>query len=404
MRPLRIVLVMLEPPLPFGNAAARWFYVLLKGLVARGHSVTAYAVCSKPEDIAKARDLFPSTQYDLRLYPFPERSGLLSKLETFRKPYSYMFGDDMKADFNRRLAEGFDILHLEQLWGGWLALDNVDKALVSVHYLSAIDLGERKPDTLSESFGQALLLRTERRLIRKLRHFRTVSSRLEPLIREWNPKADVSSVPLGLDSSLYPFIPEDRRSTTPIVTLIGTMGWAPSYSAAIRMLKRLWPSIKERVPGAKLEIVGWSARAKLAEYLNLTDVTIEENVPDIQPYFERASVLVYAPSRGSGMKIKIQEAMAFGVPVVTTSEGVEGLEVQDGVEVGLAEDDAGLIDRTVALLRDPALQERQRRAARALIEAQCGPEVTLEGMERVYARILERSGENFSVSPAARDR
>src|SRR3982751_6629935 len=75
MRPLRIVLVMIEPPLPFGNAAARWFYVLLKGLVERGHHVTALAACSKPAEMEQARGLFPAPGYDLRLFPFPSREG-----------------------------------------------------------------------------------------------------------------------------------------------------------------------------------------------------------------------------------------------------------------------------------------------------------------------------------------
>ena len=79
MPPLRIALVLIEPPLPFGNAAARWFYVLLKGLVERGNRVTAFAACSKPEDIAKGQALFPAPSFDLRLYPFPARTGWRAK-------------------------------------------------------------------------------------------------------------------------------------------------------------------------------------------------------------------------------------------------------------------------------------------------------------------------------------
>src|SRR4029453_11452473 len=70
-------------------------------------------------------------------------------------------------------------------------------------------------------------------------------------------------------------------------------------------------------------------------------------------------------SRGSGMKIKILEAMAFGVPVVTTSEGVEGLPAEDGVHAGVCDDDDGLIERAVDLLQDPGRQERQARPRRA---------------------------------------
>ena len=133
---------MIEPPLPFGNAAARWFYVLLKGLVERGHHVTAFASCSKPEEIAKAKILFPAPQYDLRCYPEPHNRGLLSKWQTFRRPYSFMFSRELRRDLDRELACGFDVLHLEQLLSGWLGLRHVDRTLVNVHYLAWVDLAQ----------------------------------------------------------------------------------------------------------------------------------------------------------------------------------------------------------------------------------------------------------------------
>src|SRR5690349_11065113 len=98
MTSLRIVVVFLEAPIPFGNAAARWYFVLLRELVARGHRVTAFAACCKPSEMDEARKLFPASQYDLRLYPFPVRSGLRAKIETFRRPFSYMFSDELKRD------------------------------------------------------------------------------------------------------------------------------------------------------------------------------------------------------------------------------------------------------------------------------------------------------------------
>jgi len=65
----RIVLVLHEPPVPFGaNAAGRWFYVLLKGLVEAGHRVTAFALWGRAADRDEAVRLFPPGQFDLRLY------------------------------------------------------------------------------------------------------------------------------------------------------------------------------------------------------------------------------------------------------------------------------------------------------------------------------------------------
>jgi polysaccharide biosynthesis protein PslH len=376
---------MVEAPVPFGNAAARWFYVLLRELVARGHRVTAFAACSKPAEMDEARKLFPAPQYDLRLYPFPVRKGLAAKFATFRWPYSYMFSPELKRDLEAELARGFDVLHLEQLWAGWLGLAHRDRVLVNVHHLVWIDLEHVRPPTLRGRFDRWLMFRAERTLVRRLRHFRACSPRLVPEILGANPAAEVATVPVGIDPALYPFIPDDRRTGEPVVSVIGNMGWYPTHSAAVRLVTRLWQEVKKRVPAARLQLVGWGAKAALADYLALPDVTVEENVPDTRPYFERTAVLLYAPGRGSGMKIKILEALGYGVPVVTTSEGVEGLPVADGVHAGVCEDDAGLVDRAVKLLQDPAAQNRQRRAARSLLESHCGPKPTVDAIETIYA-------------------
>src|SRR5438105_13004030 len=94
MSPLRVLLVMVEPPFPFGHALGRWFHVLLKGLVERGHRVTALATCSNPKEMAAARDLFPAPAYDLRMFRFPASRGIRAKWNPLRRPYSYAFGLD----------------------------------------------------------------------------------------------------------------------------------------------------------------------------------------------------------------------------------------------------------------------------------------------------------------------
>ena len=388
MKPLRVVVVTLEAPVPFGNAAARWFYVLVRELVARGHRVTCFSACSKQSEMDEARRMFSKPDYDLRLYPFPVRRGLRAKLETLRRPYSYMFSPELNFDLDAELARGFDVLHLEQLWTGWLGLAHCDRALVNVHHLVWIDLEHVRPPTIRARFDRWLMFRAERMLVRRLRHFRTCSPRLAPEILKVNPAARVTTVPVGVDPALYDYIPDDRRTAEPVVSVIGNMGWYPTHSAAIRLLTRLWPEIKKRVPAAKAQLVGWGARTALAPYLSLPDVTVEENVPDTRPHFERTGVMLYAPGRGSGMKIKILESLGFGVPVVTTSEGVEGLPAEDGIHAGVCEDDAGLIERTVALLRDPVAQNRQRAAGRALLELHCGPKPTVDAIERIYAGML----------------
>ena len=376
---------MVEPPHPFGNAAARWFYVLLRGLVERGHSVVAFAACSNAEHRKSAQSYFSSPEYDLRCYDFPQRSGLSSKLGTLRQPYSYMFSPEMRNDFNEELARGYDVLHLEQLWSGWLGWDNPERSLVSVHYLSSLDLKGVPASSLKDRVSRYLMQSAEVKLLEHYQTFRSCSEEIARGIRKINANAQVTVSPFGIDSSLYSYIPDNARASQPVILLIGSMHWYPSLSAARRLLTRLWPMILDRMPEARVQIVGWGAKEALAGFEGTRGVEIFENVPEIRPYFERASLLLYPPLQGSGMKIKVLEAMCFGVPVVTTPDGVEGLPAIDGKHAGISDSDQGLVDRALTLLADPKLQNQQRAAARSLVERHCAPTEVIRAQELQYA-------------------
>jgi polysaccharide biosynthesis protein PslH len=386
---MRILLVINSPPLPFGNADARWYYVLLKQLVARGHQVTTFAVCPKAEDAQKAHDLFPAADYDLRCYAIdPHQPGLSQKLRTLHQPYSYIFSEELRRDLAAALAQPYDIIHLEQLWSGWLGLPNPDRALVNIHYLHSLDRSFEQSNSLETKFRRLMTDRAERKLMRAFPHITALSDRLARQVRQVNPQADVNTVPLGIDLSLYPFTTTKQSALQPVVGLIGGFTWGPSYSAAERLITRLWPEIKQQVPDAKLQIVGRDAKRALGKFGDIQGLEIFQDVPDTLPYFANTDVMLYAPVAGSGMKVKVMEAFALGTPVVTTAEGVEGLPARDGVHAGICEDDRGLIDRTVAMLADPGLADRLRSNARTLLEEHCSPTVTVAQLERVYRQMV----------------
>lgn len=385
----RIIMVMPEPPLPFGNAAARWYFVLLRGLVQRQAKVTALAGYGGRIDTRQLQRFFPRDSYDLRLFPHELRRGLKGRMATLKQPYSYMFDAQMRKALLTELESGFDVLHLEQLWSGWLGQGYEERCLLNVHHLQAIDFAGQPIKSLRDVWDRWLIEHTERRLLSRYRHIRSCSPRLTEEIGQANPNAKVKVIPVGMAVELYPYCADVDRPKDQVITLIGQMGWYPSYSAAVRLITRLWPKIKRAAPQAKLRIIGWGARQALADYLHTADLEVLENVPDTMPYFAQTSVFVYAPSRGSGMKIKILEAMALGIPVVTTMEGVEGLPALDGVHCGLCEDDEGLAERTISLLHDPAIQNEMRRNARTLVEQHCSAEATVQAIWSAYEDILK---------------
>lgn len=389
MNALRIVVVMLEAPVPFGNAGARWFYVLLRELVRRGHAVTAFAACSRKEEMEEAAKLFPRPVFDLRCYPVESRSGIRAKWQSLEQPHSYLFSPRLRCDVQRELAQGFDILHLEQLWSGWVGLPYSSKSVVNVHYSFMIDLAGQRPRSLTERARRLRNQQAERYLLRQYPTICTLTPQLGEYVREISPGSHVYTVPLGIDFSLYPFKGGRRlRSGSPTLGLIGSFNWRPSHSAGQRLLGRLWPEIKKRAPEARLQIVGRCAESAFPEYYGSPGIEFHQDVPDILPYFLRTDVFLYAPVHASGMKVKILEAFALGVPVVTNHAGVEGLPAEDGVHAGISDEDGGLVERAVILLNDDIRRARMAQAARKLLEDHCGPQPTVSGMEAVYRRIV----------------
>jgi len=389
MKSLRIILVINSPPLPFGSADARWYYVLLKGLVARGYAVTAFVVCGNLEDIAQTQNLFPATDYDLRYYLLPQpRKGIMGKISTLKQPYSYIFSPQLRQDLKVALSKPYDILHLEQLWSGWLGLEHRENAVINVHYLFSLDRTFEYHNSWETRLRRFITYRAEEKLLKNFPRIITLSERLAKSINQVNPKASVYTIPLGIDFSLYPFVEKRQMKAQPIVGLIGGLDWRVSYLAAERLLTKLWTEIKCLVPNAKLQIIGRSAKKVLAEFSQVTDLEIYQDVPDILSYFANIDVMLYAPISGSGMKVKVMEAFALGTPVVTTSNGIEGLPARDGVHAGICEDDAGLIERTVKLLNNYELQNEWRLAARKLLEKCCSPNTTVNQVEQVYKQFL----------------
>ena len=394
MESLRIVLVMLEPPLPFGNAVGRWYYVLLKGLQARGHRVTAFATCGNPADAAAACELFRAPECDLRCYPVRTGGGWLSKWNTLRRPYSYLLSSDLQHDLCDRLNHDFDVLHLEGLWSGWAALPHVRRAVLNVHFLFSLDQ-PRLTGGLVNRLRQLVTRRAERSLLRQFPHLLAVTPQLAGQVARLTGTA-ATAIPLALDLDLYPFRPHSEHAGPPTVGLIGSFNWSPTCSAGRRLLTRLWPEIKRQLPSARLQLVGRQAQAAFPEFFGSPDVSFHSDVPDTLPYFRNTDVLVYAPEAGSGAKVKVLEAFALGTPVVTNGAGCEGIPAVDGVQAGISEDDRGLVARTVALLCDAQRRETQRLAARRLLEAQFSPAASLDRLEQAY-RILLASQDSVAA-------
>jgi len=372
---MRIVVAAPQPPSPEGGAAGRTTLALLRGLVAHGVEVRAIAPVDDdgpPPAPAPGVELVP-----VRL---PQRGGLRGLAERARRPVSEL-ADTGFAERVHAAAGAADVLHLEQIETACLGPTRVPTVL-HLHYRSRLDAPLGPP--WRPAFRHRLeFASAERRARRGFEWLMCNSDDVADSLRGGHGAADITVAPLPLDPSDYPIAaPVDA----PVVGLIGTATWAPTAAAIRRTLDVVWPQVARARPDARLRIAG-----RGTDRLRSADPTVEllGTVPSAGGFLAGLAVMLYAAPRGSGTKVKVLEALACGIPVVTTPAGLEGLTPNDGIV--LARSDTELVRACRELLRDPAERIERGRAGRRYIEARHAPAPAAAPVVGLYERMLARS-------------
>jgi len=154
-------------------------------------------------------------------------------------------------------------------------------------------------------------------------------------------------------------LPADRT-----VMFIGSFDYPPNVEAAERLVYRIMPLVRQRVPDATLLLAGRSSDALPSARANLPGIEHLGFVPDIDSLYARSRVICCPIVNGGGTRLKLIEGAAQGRPMVSTRVGAEGLDLIDGEEIMLRDDDKALAVACVQLLQDDALCLRLGEAAR----------------------------------------
>ncbi len=162
----------------------------------------------------------------------------------------------------------------------------------------------------------------------------------------------MGAVPTGVDCEY--FQPPSTAPSKPVLAFLGSMDWDANQEAVFWFIETVLPEIWKKVPDAEFVIIGRNPPARLTT-LTAGEPRIRATgtVPDVRPEMQRASAMVLPLRVGGGTRIKIYEAMAMGVPVVSTTIGAEGLDVTDGKNILLADNAKGFAAAAVDLLTQP---------------------------------------------------
>jgi glycosyltransferase involved in cell wall biosynthesis len=171
---------------------------------------------------------------------------------------------------------------------------------------------------------------------------------------------------------------------------VGNFYHPPNRDAARRLVDSIFRSVRQRFPDARLFIVGENPPAQLNPSSD-EKIMITGRVPEITPYLDRAAVFVAPLRLGGGMRIKILESLAAGKAVVTTCRAAEGLNIQDGQQLILAETDDEFITQIIDLLQNPDKRIAIAKCARAWACENIAWEKSVARYESLYQGLLRAS-------------
>jgi sugar transferase (PEP-CTERM/EpsH1 system associated) len=195
----------------------------------------------------------------------------------------------------------------------------------------------------------------------------------------------VADVPTGVDIEF--FRPAGRAIREPHnLVFTGSMDWLPNEDGITWFVDEVLPRIHERIPDVTLTIVGRNPPPHIQQLATQDRrLRVTGSVPDVRPYMESASVFVVPLRVGGGTRLKIYEALAMEHPLVSTTIGAEGLPLEDGKHMLIADDAAAFAQAVLSLLEDPPRATTMGRTSAAFVRENFGWDAAAEAFARIVS-------------------
>lgn len=246
----------------------------------------------------------------------------------------------------------------------------------------------RLPGALYSFVQWRRLTRYERQIVREAAHTIAVSDADAEAFRRLAPGCPVSVVPNGIDVARYAIADTSLDLGPAPLVFTGSMGYRPNVDAALWFANRVLDRVRAHVPDARFFIVGSRPHHRLNSLRDRDGVQITGWVPDVNPFLSAAAVYVVPLRMGSGTRLKLLQAMAARLAVVSTQIGAQGLDVQDGEQLRLADTEEGFARAVIELLRDPAQREVLGARAASYVARHYDWSVIAPRLSAVYDEVL----------------
>lgn len=195
----------------------------------------------------------------------------------------------------------------------------------------------------------------------------------------------IITVPIAVDTQALK--PVNRQPESMHILTLGSLHYQPNADGIRWFLQEILPRIRSELPQTAITIIGKHPPADFIQLAEQDDqVTVTGYVPDLTPYLEQSAVMVIPVRAGGGMRVRILEAFSHGMPVVTTTTGLEGIDAHPGQDVLVADEPVDFARQVIRLLKDPALQESLSTGGRRLVEEKYDWQAVLARLNQIYCQ------------------
>jgi len=387
---------MLTPylPYPLYSGGQIRSYNLLKNL-AKSHEITLFSFIRKDEEQQYLGKLL---KFCRRVEVFKRRPAwsLTNIVLSGVSPFPFLVAIYYSRTIQKRIAEElsckrYDLIHAETFY----VMPNIPQTLVPKllveqtieyvvyqHFVENFKLFALKPllyfDVAKIKFWEKHFWKSADRVI-------AMSDADKRVMDKEASGLHVDIVPNGVDTEVFSQIKPSGRPF-PTVLFVGNFRWLQNREAVFLLVKEIWPKIKAQKPNAHLWIVGRNPTTAIKE-LAQADIRVDEMVEDIRQAYNKADLLLAPLLGGGGTRFKILEAMASGLPVVTTPVGIEGIAAKDEQDVLIAQSPAELAQASVNLLQNKNLAQKISQAAKQLVYQKYDWKDIAQSLDRIYQEV-----------------
>ncbi len=362
-----------KPPFPPMDGGAIGMHNVSQGIIDAGHQLKILSFSSNKHrlDISKLpKDYLQSTgieavDVDLSIRMLPALYNLLYSRHSYN--ISRFNSKEMRLKLEELLSkESFDIIQLESIFlKDYLPLiRKFSQAKVvlrapNVEFVIWQRLAQIEKNPIKRFYLGILAKRLRKEEVAVLNSFDaiyTVTERDMQLMRSLGARVKMTFIPTGVDVN-KDLTTDFDAVEYPSVFHLGALDWSPNIEGVKWMLNQVWPSLHSRFPELKFYIAGRRPPQWLQE-LKEDGVVVVGEVEDAGAFIKSKAIMPVPLFSGSGMRVKIIEAMMLQKAVVSTGIGIEGIIHEDGENVLIANDAAAFIDSIALLVENKDLYKR----------------------------------------------